>query len=62
MDPVSAAIISAITAGVCGGTTEIFNLAVVDSSVLSGTLLMLCGQAEQSFGRGLNFLLGNPGA
>ncbi len=34
----------------------------VSESVLSETLLMLCRQAEQPFGRGLNFLLGNAGA
>ena len=32
------------------------------NTVLSGTSCMSCGQAEQPFGRGLNFLLGDPGA
>jgi hypothetical protein len=31
-------------------------------TVLSETLLMLCSQAEQPFGRGLNLPLSNPGA
>lgn len=31
-------------------------------TVLSGRMYMSRGQAEQPFGRGLNFRLGNPGA
>jgi hypothetical protein len=44
------------------GTTRTGKYIVVVYTVLSGTLLMLCSQAEQPFGRGQNFLLSNPRA
>jgi ABC-type cobalamin/Fe3+-siderophores transport system ATPase subunit len=44
------------------GKTTLLDMLVYLKTALSGISYMLCSQAEQPFGRGLDFLLGHPRA